>query len=458
MNQYSQLRELLKSLFRLSAIGLIAGGGLLFVWDRTNSKRPIEEHITSKLPYLVSLDSKTGRYLWSVPIESSRVGSLTAQSGKLFITGYHRLDDRKFEDGTKDQYHLTALDAVSGKRLWEFNAPSYLNYEALFSTPPNLTSENVTIAVNPDPKSKGKIITLNPATGDIKWTIDRPWMHARKESGITLQKNKAGILKFQSTGISIERIEPLTGKSLWRTTVEPIPKWSQDEQLFKDPLALMLVYKTASTDQYFLVYNNAKEILYLYDWETGKLKNTIPGSLPFQYPRQMSIAKNNLIYDSFTSWQRVKAIDIGTGKEIWNADIKKLNCGTDADVSISPQGLILDCIEFNNDLTATKPKKRWLVNFDLLSGQQRSLTQLKEPAISKFRSTIADSSGLVFTVSGEKPEKIVAIDSADGRLIWKQDSEELHDWVAPITEGDRVYVVAQIPRWRTWLGHISPFR
>jgi outer membrane protein assembly factor BamB len=450
MNQYSQLRELLQSIFRLSTIVLFTGGGLIFLSDKLDRNRPFERHITSKLPYLVALDSKTGRYLWSVPIESSKVGSVTAQSGKLFITGEHRLGDR-FEDRKKEQYHLTALDARNGKRLWEFKAPAHLNDEA-FITPPDITSENVTIAVNSDPKSKGKIITLNQATGEVKWSIDRPWMHKLMQSGITLQKNKTGILKLQSTGISIERVEPLTGKSLWTTVVDSIPKWS------KYPLALTGVYQIASTDQYFLVLNDEKKLLYAYDWETGRLKNTIPGSFSFRHGS--SIAKNNLLYDT-AAFESLKAINIETGKELWKADTQKISCMSES-VSIVPQGLILACEEFlrNQDLMvpSSKPKKRWLANFDLLSGQQRSLTQLEETDFSKQRSPIAESSGLLFTVSGEKPEKIVAIDPANGRLIWEKDSEELDNWVAPITEGDRVYVVAQIPRWRTWLGHISPFK
>jgi outer membrane protein assembly factor BamB len=400
-----------------------------------------------EIPYVVALDGKTGNTLWSVALDKIKVMSVTAHAGKIVVVGR---DKKSSSPAQKDAtYHLLNLDSKSGKQNWHFQqkmAENAAHDMSLFK--PEISKEKILIPFRSGSNEKTEVVALDVNDGQVKWRINRPWGFGVRQAGITIWENQSAVLKITNADILLQKYDAVTGRKVWEVPIEKPPKWA------KFPLQLGMLYRLRSTNQEILVLNDETNSLYIYDWKTGTLKSKRSdfSSAAWQNP----ILNDQTIYHH--NGDILKASDLNTGKGIWSTDLKQRQCYSLDDAAIVTQGLLVACSHL---LSETERKKsmdvfsRWLALFDLKTGRYKWSQELQNP-LGVFELSVAGSSDMLFTCRGQKPEELIALDQTDGHSVWRSSSIACDSDIAPVVDADRVVVLAQKPRWKTWFSFI-PF-
>jgi outer membrane protein assembly factor BamB len=416
-----------------------------------------------EIPYVVALDGKTGNTLWSVALDKIKVMSVTAHAGKIVVVGR---DEKSSSPAQKDAtYHLLNLDSKSGKQNWHFQqkiAEDAAHDMSLFK--PEISKEKILIPFRLGSNEKTEVVALDANDGQVKWRVNRPWGFDVRQAGITIWDNQSAVLKITDTEVLLQKYDALTGKKIWEVPIEKTPKWA------KFPLQLGMLYLLRSTNQEILVLNNKTNSLYIYDWETGNLKS--------KRSKFYTLGWKNLILDNQRIYHEtghllpasdlnagkgmwttdLQASDLNTGKGIWTTDLKQSQCGISDDAAVVAQGLLVAC---SHSLPEAERKKsghvfsRWLALFDLKTGQHKWSQELQNP-LGSFELSVAGSSDMLFTCRGQKPKELIALAQTDGHIVWRNSSIVCDSYIAPVVDADRVVVLAQKPRWKTWFSFI-PF-
>jgi outer membrane protein assembly factor BamB len=401
-----------------------------------------------EIPYVVALDGKTGNTLWSVALDKIKVMSVTAHAGKIVVVGR---DEKSSSPAQKDAtYHLLNLDSKSGKQNWHFQqkmAENAAHDMSLFK--PEISKETILIPFRLGSNEKTEVVALDANDGQVKWRINRPWGFGVRQAGITIWENQSAVLKITSTDILLQKYDAVTGRKVWEVPIEKPPKWA------KFPLQLGMLYRLRSTNKQILVLNNQTHLLYIYDWENGKLKS--------ERSDFYSLSPQNLVLNDLAvhhdSGRTLQSSDLITGKGIWTTDLKRTKCDLTDDAAVLSQGLLVAC---SHSLPEEERQKsgnvfsRWLVLFDLQTGQQKWSQELPRPV--RDLPSVVGSSDRIFTIRGEKAEVLIALDQADGHIVWQNSSIAFDSYITPVVDADRVFVLAQKPRWQTWFRFIPQFQ
>jgi len=179
---------------------------------------PNRNFIVDSAP-LVNAWSENGPILlWERELGEGNSG-IALKNGVLFTTYRKWVGENK----TADKELVIAIDATTGKTIWEFEyeAPLQKNQDSYFTTGPNITpfvhAENIyTIGYT------GKMFCLNQKGGEVKWFFNfledfgaDPIRFGHSGSPILVDgKLIAPVLGDNS---AIVAFEPHTGKILWKT-------------------------------------------------------------------------------------------------------------------------------------------------------------------------------------------------------------------------------------------------
>jgi outer membrane protein assembly factor BamB len=447
-------------------------------------------YLKYKQDSLIAFDTRTGQVVWSVPLggRNSVVRFINAEQGRVFAGV--AVEPNEFGIGEYREYKrykLQAFDGFSGKRLWTFSpqlSEPYRAREMAFNFSPYVRGETLwmNVLVERSPKQpkvasnplntkkqqntslpnirNGQVIALNAATGQQKWAIDRDWnIDFPNHIGIASHKDQTVILRITpKQTIWLETVHTLTGKRIWQVQI-PSKKEKYPSNLYRR-------YQLIASSSTMLLLNRATNTIDGYAWDTGKLKFQIKSESSsektafsdptYKYDRQIAFSDSALYkYDrqfdvgTQSYIQTVEAFDTNTGVRRWAVNVSNATnskCAYLQNFETVIDGVYGTCL--TNDLRIA------LLFLDATTGSDRLSKQILGAKWLEHFSTNRESI-FAFVDRSHWLTKLVALARGGDRQLWEWTPKYPVLESSLTTEGDRIFVLGNVPRWRRLTGRLS---
>lgn len=254
--------------------------------------------LTTDSGYVVTLDSTTGKEIWSVKIGRTNRSSPTIEGDTVYLSGG--------EDGK-----IYALELKSGSIQWTNNVGSM----AIYESPIYLDGS---LYVASDLTNDAKLVALNAETGEKRWVVP---LGAPTYFGPSAGEGLLFIGSYDNQKLRALNIKD--GSEVWSKT------------LVNEGVASKPVYDQGTLYVAGTNFNTGGGTLYAFDANTGEEKWTAPGIGDTQ--AGSPIVFEDLVIIGSAAQPALRAFDIKNGAAIWNNRSigTTLNSG-----SISANGLL----------------------------------------------------------------------------------------------------------------------
>lgn len=451
-------------------INLILLGAVLslLLWG---TGRSLPNYLDQTQPTLIALDARTSQVAWSAPLSGGLERFTTAEQGRVFVaTAIDRT--KEFSGERYQRYQIQAFEAASGRKLWTFSpqlSEPYRSEDMLSGLPPYVHDDTVWVNVLLDRTLQGKVITrdrtsgqtveqigalpnlrngqviaLNAANGKPKWSIDRDWsIEWIDHIGIVDRGDRSAILRITPTQeILLEVYDSSTGKPLWQVQADRLPRWENW------PANLFRRYQFAANSATLFLVDRSQHKLYGYDWKTGQRKVAI------NTDGEIELTDSTLYSLSGLSKSLLKAFDPNTGIRRWTASFPNCLYSVD-DIEAVADEVYLACsgsVDFQPQIK--------VLRLDSKTGRDRWSSQVSNRSWGQDSQSnaLAHSSEAVVAIALSRDgnsDQVIAFSRMDGRELWRWTPKFEIQQGSISAEGDRVFVLAQVPRWRHLIGAID---
>lgn len=431
---------------------------------------------------LIALDAAKGQIVWSKPFGNSFARSTIAHQNQVSVV---RLTD--LEEDYYQRYQIDTFDSATGRRRWTFHPPSepYIA-EAMAGIPLVAEGETLWAGVLLEQErvgqvtfrdevsgrsieqaatlrgiSQGKVIALNAATGQPRWAIDRDWstggFSSYQHLGVVASGDRSVILRVTpEQKVLLEARDTLSGKQLWQIQVgqvlgEPFPLGLEEAQ-FLSNIFINGCRLFASSENVFLL-DESSGVADAYDWQTGRLEFQVQGIglLSNLFVMKSTVSGSTLYsFDSLAS--TLKAVDAGTGIRRW----------TFAASGFTQATAVTDGIYLASQNQGNQADSQ-LLFLDAKTGRERWSKQISDGWLAgnindvNNEILVSGSEAVFAIVSGQnaRNDRVLAWTSANGNDLW-QWMPKSDCYISSLSSaGDRVFVLARVPRWRNLTGAIA---
>ncbi|MBE9181179.1 PQQ-binding-like beta-propeller repeat protein [Oculatella sp. LEGE 06141] len=418
-----------------------------------------------QLVTLLAIDTHTGTLQWFQPLKSvdevySR-GAIAAGGTVILESAESSTPDQRF-----DTYRLQAFATQTGKQLWtqQLNAPAGDEMSGFGY----FLAANSIIDLQPTAlylQAGEELRSLDPTTGEQRWTIDRPWFNTRPMAdlwialGIAATEQKLAVLQLNPQPQQIQILDAATGNILQQT---PVPstdvmtnfsrmKPTHDHVVTAGPLQ-------AEDDS---LDNDDQSTVTAYSMDTGQVRfraqfrshinnlQTTASTLQLSTDRVYAEQPDRQVDG------QVIALDSQTGQILWQQSQSQLECFSFYSTwQVDAQSVYLNCNRRRNGEDSST-----IVALSAQTGQ----TQWQSLISSNWHSrhvpiAISDRQLLTFRqVRQDDRNQIqaVALDRQTGAMLWTValfDRRYVDTFRSRVAiDGDRVFILDAVPRWQLWL-------
>jgi outer membrane protein assembly factor BamB len=428
---------------------------------------------------LMALDAVTGRMQWSLTSTAPRerliglpVAGVGDNSGRVYLSvAYPPADTDLLPSYT---WSLQSLEASSGRLLWEYR-PDQTRFgtvaaEVTKAYTPVVSGTMVYVQLV-NLRSAAWLVALDAATGQERWAADgvffsgslfrglsSPLNNGTYYSGVAANGEQVFTLTTSTTAVGrtggavvfITAFAAPTGAVQWKTPILMASGEPSNE----------VQYLRADEDNVYLTLDK----LYIFDGKTGALKSQVQADL-------LQVTADAMYQIDVTA---LTAIEKATGQPRWAF---ALTAGQNCFVpTISGDTLYMFCAMLASGTASAEPNATPAPTPTPIPNDQRNNPSTWDnylialdvrTGIERWRRPIAENP---YTVVGQEPARasdVVAVVGGTlfGNLrVFAIDKDNAERWSLPVrraydqvgSDGARLYVVDRLPRWRYWLGMISP--
>jgi polyvinyl alcohol dehydrogenase (cytochrome) len=446
-------------------IALLGGGLTLMGWLgwRYSSQQTVT---------LVALNTHTGQIAWLHPFpdatDSFSRGPIAAD-GKVLIDFIQALNSEKQTGTSRPFYQLQALDAKSGQLLWTYHPPN--NVYTAFDV---WTSQSVMFQANQLYLQFGdEFRSLDPATGQQRWAIKRPWSVPDPlftPMGVVILPEYVSMITGNKRERLLQFLDPKTGKVRRQSKFILDPRTTTRDLIAADDRSVFL-QTTRSVQTGKESYQNSGPAITAYDIATGavRFQTEIPASSrvsQFQAgPNGLQI-KSDGYYDAkqgmYVGGLTLLAIDSTSGRVRWRKPYEQIPCVYDGGSwRVDADSIYLNCGEPRTNTPAAST----VVAVSTQTGNVKWQTQTSF-ASNLFpplqNSAVSAQQLLTFRQikTGQSIQtQAIGLDRQTGKLLWSFPLSSARYVYNPrqvvATEGDRFFFLDLVPRWRIWLWQAS---
>ncbi len=274
--------------------GPIVSGGRVFT---TESK-------DKKFDVVTAFDRKTGKELWRAQREGAMTVPFFAKSNGGWIRATPACDGESlFVAGMRDL--LVCLDAQAGQERWRFDFVKKLAAPAPdfgFVCSPLVDAEFVYV------QAGASFVKLNKHTGELVWRTlaEKGGMMGSVFSSPVFADLAGRRQLVVQTRDRLADVDPADGKVLWEQPVEAFR-------------GMNILTPVAYKDKLFTSTYGGKTVGFKIAHTDGKFTVTAAWKHKAQGYMSAPIIIDGIAYEHLKS-QRVMAIEVGTGRELWTSD------------------------------------------------------------------------------------------------------------------------------------------
>lgn len=457
-------------------------------------------YLNSNQTALIALDSNSGKFLWSLGFDNELTRSIAVDRDRVFVStlsetntsGDGVLTQRQY------QYRVVALAAKSGQKLWSFDPPgaSKEEFNAMTSAPIRVKGERLWINTVSDrllskqpilvpekngqlgkktPNTanvrQGKIVEIDARTGKLNRSIDRNWQIEQLNlDGMAIENSTTAILRINpALDVALEAYSADTGNQLWKIPVAAATTQST--------AVVFNRYRLFSNPQTIFLFDRTTNKLSGYSWDRGQaqfqvtLKTTLD---PMQISSKYRIANDSRfqpvsnylsLHDStiysLNNDRTIAAFDANTGTRRWEINLPSHDrCLSPAAITADRYGIYLACTRFKNSnpgdmatiifaIDGTTGKEVWFQEYPYRLNTDRNTRPLVSDSNTIYGVLIDRTNNAI------SPDRLVAIATKDGKERWQWLARfRLYEDTVTV-DGDRLFVLGLVPRWRIILGAID---
>ncbi|MGG6263978.1 PQQ-binding-like beta-propeller repeat protein [Leptolyngbya sp. AN03gr2] len=413
---------------------------------------------------LLALDTNTGKIQWFRPLRSEKdfySRGAIASNGTVVLGS---AESSQPEQRSSNTYRISAFDAQSGNPLWttQLNSPvddaDRIGYWFASTYSLDLQPNAVYAQMGEELRS------LDPRTGEIRWSIKRPWLNANDQPlrfglGIAATEQTLAVLQLERNQNLLQVIDPETGKLIRQTAIafDKLESTSNRITMANRSVFLETSGLIPSGKDSFLPSGQAT--LTAYNLDTGQIRYRVPisGAINnLQAVGQTIQISTDPVFDFKNSDVKVGnqliGLDLETGRVLWKKVDNQLKC-TDFVWSwrVDAESVYITC-------KRPKEKSSTIVSLSAQTGQIQWQTLVSPNQHSaEVPGAIADRQFLTFR-RVQSQLQAIALDRQTGKLLWSkalfssQDLPYMDSFRATVaTDQDKVFVLDAVPQWQLWL-------
>jgi outer membrane protein assembly factor BamB len=453
---------------RFWKIALLSGGLILTGW--LGWRYAASQQIVT----LIALNANTGQLEWmhpfSVSSDSFSKGPIAAD-GKILVGFHERSSDSKKR--TKS-YQLQALDAKSGKQLWVYRPAG--KYDPLkIEIYPSVVFQNQQIYI----QGGNELRSLDPATGQQIWAIQRPWFKppdpdSISSLGLVALPKQVIVIGANKKERSLQWLDPKTGKLQRQISFSLDQLTTTRDLITADDRSVFLATKELIQTGPNSYDDSGRTAVIAYDLKTGqrrfRTEVTDSGGIEDLQARPDGLQIWSYgYYDSkqlkFRADGSYLAIQANTGSILWRRFTQELLCPiTGYSWQVDSESVYLHCGRRQVADSEDSPKSSTIVALSTQTGQLKWKYLASPDNYSMFfPSALSPKQFLTFRkveVGNDAQTQAIALDRQTGKLLWS-----FAPYTTPYmttspqrvaTEGDRFFMLDLIPRWQVWLLQANP--
>ncbi|WP_156424287.1 carboxypeptidase regulatory-like domain-containing protein [Bacillus sp. FJAT-27445] len=253
-----------------------AKGEILFSTPAASDGKVV---LTTDKGWVVALDSKSGKELWTIRIGSTNRSSPTIEDGTVYLSGG--------QDGK-----IYALDLKSGSIKWS----TVVGSMAIYESP---VYYDGTLFVSSDLTANAQLHALNPETGGKLWSVK---LGAPTYFGPSIGNGLIYVGSYDNQTIRALKIKD--GTEVWQ------------KKLSGEGIASKPVYDNGAVYFTGINFDTDGGTLYAFDAATGAEKWKVPGIGDTQ--AGSPIVYENMVIMGSSAQSNLRAFEQETGKEIWS--------------------------------------------------------------------------------------------------------------------------------------------
>ncbi|PSB56435.1 PQQ-binding-like beta-propeller repeat protein [Chamaesiphon polymorphus] len=455
-------------------------------------------YLNSNQTALITLDSNSGKFLWSSGFDNELTRSIAAERDRVFVSTL--AETSRSGDGDaparKYQYQIVAFAAKSGQKLWSFDPPGASGEELYGMTRSPLQTNGDRLWVNTVSDrlpsklpilvagSNGQIVKKTPNTANIRQgqifgidaqtgksvrSIERNWQVEQLDlDGMTIDKSTTAILRFNpALDVALEAYNSDTGKQLWKIPVAAATTQST--------AVVFNRYRLFSNSQTIFLFDRATNKLSGYSWDRGRskfkitLKTTLDSSeiLPKDriandsrfYPVSNYLTANDTTVYSLNTDRTIATFDANTGIRKQEIQLPpRSRCASPGSITVDRAGVYLLCNKLNNNLSPSTTlfsidnngREVWSQQYAHQLGSEHNCRSLATDSKNIYGVLIDNA-----RVSPKLPDKLIALDRINGTARWQwQPKFRLYEETLAL-DNDRLFILAAVPRWRIILSALQ---
>ncbi len=413
------------------------------------------KYATQPTVTLLALNTRSGKLIWVHPVTPELFfsrGAVAAEDKVLlnFCT--------QSETKNCDRAYLQALDAQSGQMLWTYQPNRDESADEIVS---NLAVvwQHHQLYIQVD----NELRSLNPATGQQQWAIQRPWFTPRVVGdglGLAIRPDEVSFIQLGNRQRMIQSLNPKTGRVVEQFAVSLPPLTATRDLIAQSDHHLFLETSGLTPSGVDGFFDTGLSAITAYDFKTGQVRfrRTIVGTIKDMQgrPNRLYInLPNDVIYRPNLEpiFQRGSFLALdGAGQVLWQKGKETFNCNSGDVWTMDADSLYLTC--------AQKVKKgaSLVVALDAATGKVKWQVQTSPNRYSEFLPMALTNSALITfrqKTDDRQATRIIGLDRTTGKLLWKfalYDDRFVDSFRSVVsTQGERLFVLDVLPRWQIWL-------